>query len=154
MARTRARRPDPEVLDLWQGWLRAHQLLTVRLDDELRSSTGMTLEEYDVLVQLAQSDERRLRMSALADALLIARSSCTRLVARLVDEGWVEREADPADGRVVWVALTAAGRAALRRAAIVHLAGIDEHFARHLQRDDATRLGALVDRLLASEQQS
>jgi DNA-binding MarR family transcriptional regulator len=129
-------------------------LLTVRLDDELRSSTGMTLEEYDVLVQLAQSDERRLRMSALADALLIARSSCTRLVARLVDEGWVEREADPADGRVVWVALTAAGRAALRRAAIVHLAGIDEHFARHLQRDDATRLGALVDRLLASEQQS
>jgi DNA-binding MarR family transcriptional regulator len=129
-------------------------LLTARLDDELRSSTGMTLEEYDVLVQLAQSDERRLRMSALADALLIARSSCTRLVARLVDEGWVEREADPADGRVVWVALTAAGRAALWRAAIVHLAGIDEHFARHLQRDDATRLGALVDRLLASEQQS
>jgi DNA-binding MarR family transcriptional regulator len=154
MARTRARRPDPEVLDLWQGWLRTHRLLTARLDDELRSSTGMTLEEYDVLVQLAQSDQRRLRMSALADALLIARSSCTRLVARLVDEGWVEREDDPSDGRVVWVSLTAAGRAALRRAAIVHLAGIDEHFARHLQRDDARRLGALVDRLLASDQQS
>jgi DNA-binding MarR family transcriptional regulator len=151
MARARGRRPDPEALDVWQRWLRAHRLLTARLDDELQASTGMPLEHYDVLVQLAQADGRRLRMSDLADALLLARSSCTRLVGRLVDLGWVERDADPGDGRVVWVTLTPAGRAALRRAAVVHLAGIDEHFARHLERDDAARLGALIDRLLDNE---
>jgi DNA-binding MarR family transcriptional regulator len=148
MASRRAPRPTPETLDVWQSWLRAHRLVTQQLDRELRGGAGVSLDDYDVLVQLAQAPQQRLRMSALADALLLARSSCTRTVGRLEDRGWVMRSDDEDDGRVVWAQLLPAGRAVQRRAAVVHLAGVQRHFGRHLT-GDGQCVGTFARRLLS-----
>ena len=102
-------RPSAERLEVWQRWLRAQKILVERLDRELRDESDMTLEDYDVLVQLAQQPGGRARMSDLADALLIARSSCTRIVGRLEELDWVRRDPDAGDRRVVWATLTAVG---------------------------------------------
>ena len=51
----------------------------------------MSLAEYDALFQLSQAPERRLRMSKLADQVLLSRSGVTRLIDRLVENGSVER---------------------------------------------------------------
>ena len=143
------KRPDQQTLAAWAAWLRAHRLITSELDRDLRDKTGVTLDDYDVLVQLAMADGSRLMMSQLADALLLARSSCTRIVARLVVNGWVERVADDADGRVVWAVLTASGRRVQRRAAVVHLDGIQQEFGRHLRGRDAAVLQAVAERISA-----
>jgi DNA-binding MarR family transcriptional regulator len=148
MASSRRSTPDAHALAAWQDWLRAQRLLVTRLDGELRAATGMAVEDYDVLFQLAQAPDGRRRMSQLADALLLARSSCTRIVGRLEERGWVDRSADPDDGRVVWASLTRSGRSAQRRAALVHLRGIQANFAGRLDRQQVECLGSAARRLL------
>jgi DNA-binding MarR family transcriptional regulator len=148
----RRTRPDDATLDAWQAWLRAHRLLAGTLDRELRASGEMTLDDYDVLVQLAQAPGRRMRMSDLAAALLLARSSCTRIVDRLEERGWVQRRHDDADGRVLWAFLTVDGRDALRRAAVVHLAGVQQHFGRHLDEREVAVLGESARRIVEAAQ--
>ena len=149
MATRRTSLPSAEVLEVWHDWLRAHRLLVQQLDRELRERAGVTLDDYDVLVQLAQAPARRLRMSALAGALLLARSSCTRIVGRLEDRGWVKRTTDEDDGRVVWAELTAKGRGVQRRAALVHLRGVQAHFGRHLGGREAESIGAFSLRVIS-----
>jgi DNA-binding MarR family transcriptional regulator len=149
VARARSTRPSGEALDAWRSWLLAHRRVTHLLDRELREGVGVSLDDYDVLVQLASAPDRRLRMSDLADALLLARSSCTRIVGRLEQRGWLERTPDDRDGRVVWAALLPAGRAVQRRAAVIHLAGVHTHFGRHLAGGDAAVIRALSARMVS-----
>jgi len=60
-----------------------------QLERELQTEERLALTDYDVLVQLATAGERRLRMSELADALLLSRSGATRLIDRLAAVGLV-----------------------------------------------------------------
>ena len=120
---------------------------TTRLDEQLRAEAGMTLEEYDVIYQLSTGDRGGVRMTALASALLVAPSSCTRLVSRLTERGWVDRRADPDDGRAVVAALTPTGRRALARAAVSHLRGIEEVFGSRLSVAEARSLGRTLAKL-------
>ena len=109
--------------------------VTTALDSELRRERGMGLDDYDVLYQLSQGPREGLRMSALATSLIVAPSSCTRLVGRLVELGWVERRPDPDDGRAVVVAATPVGRRQLARASLTHLRGIEEVFGSRLDEE-------------------
>lgn len=119
-------RPDETTVDAWRALLRAHVHLTAALDAELRRDQDLPLEWYDVLLQLHDHDGR-LRMSELADVLLVSRSNCTRLVDRLERARLVTREVDPDDARGRLAALTVEGRRRLRRAAPTHLDGIARH---------------------------
>ncbi len=58
-----------------------------------RTAHGLSLAEYDALLQLVNAPGRRLRMSVLAERVLLSRSGITRLVDRLVAAGFVERSA-------------------------------------------------------------
>jgi DNA-binding MarR family transcriptional regulator len=86
-------------------------------------------------------------MSDLAEAVLLSRPNCTRLVDRMVEAGLLERRTDEADARVRWAAITSEGRRRLRRAAPTHLAGIQFHFGRHLDEETAATVGAALARL-------
>ncbi|HVS43886.1 MAG TPA: helix-turn-helix domain-containing protein [Candidatus Dormibacteraeota bacterium] len=145
------RRPDPERLAAWRLLLEAHAAVVDRLGRELEAECGLPLTWYDVLVQLASAPEGRLRMRDLARAVLLSRSGLTRLVDRMEASGMVCREAHPSDGRGAFAVLTPAGRAALRRAAPVHLRGIDAHFARHLSDADAAALCDALSRVVDAE---
>ncbi len=116
--------PTAEELRTWERLLRFHRRTVSRLDDDLREQADLTLDDYDVLHQLAIAADRRLRMGELAERVLIVPSSCSRIVDRLVRRGLVARERDPADRRVVWASLTDDGRRRHRRAATVHVRGI------------------------------
>ena len=81
-------RHDPR-LTAWSAFLRAHARVVRELERELQAEQRMALTDYDVLVQLANAGDHRLRMSELADRLLLSRSGATRLVDRLVAQGLV-----------------------------------------------------------------
>src|SRR6186713_3201088 len=130
------RRDDPRI-GAWRAFLRAHAQVVRRLERELQDEAGMALTDYDVLVQLARSDQRRLRMSELADRLLLSRSGVTRLVDRLVADGLVVRVDDR---RGQWAALTDAGLRRLREATPTHLRGVATHFLDRLSADELARL--------------
>lgn len=132
-------------LAAWSTFLRAHARVVRELERELQADENLTLTDYDVLVQLAAAGERRMRMSELADRLLLSRSGVTRLVDRLVADGLVERASCESDRRGQWAALTDAGHARLRRAAPTHLRGVATHFLDRLSQDDL----ASLERMLA-----
>jgi DNA-binding MarR family transcriptional regulator len=134
-------------LDAWTRFLRAHASVTRTLEPELANEHGLTLSDFDVLVQLAQAPGRRLRPVELARAVLLTRSGVTRLVHGLERAGLIERVPSPDDGRGSLVHLTAEGRDVLRRASRTHLAGVRERFAERFDEDELRTLSDLLGRL-------
>jgi DNA-binding MarR family transcriptional regulator len=133
----------------WVGFLRTHAALVRELDDDLTREHGLPLSSFDVLMQLGLAEDGRLRMSQLADAVLLSRSGLSRLVQRLVDQGYVERVECTEDARGAFAALTEKGRAKLAEARETHRAGVRERFLDRLseeqQRDLAEAWAALGD---------
>ena len=132
----------------WRHFLRAHALVTRRLETDLMAEHRLPLASYDVLVQLVEAPERRLRMSELAERVLLSRSGLTRLVDRLEREGLVRREACEDDARGLFTVLTDDGLARLRAASPVHLRGISDYAVGRLGEDEAAALAELLGRFI------
>jgi DNA-binding MarR family transcriptional regulator len=109
---------------LWRQLLSVHCRLKERLDHDLQAGSGLTLGEYDVLVHLSEAPGRALRMSELADRLLLSRSGLTRRIDSMVKAGLVTRRPCHDDGRGALAELTPAGFDLIVQAAPVHVAGI------------------------------
>lgn len=133
-------------LAAWRGLLRTHRDLVARLDSELRREHRLPLSSYEVLIYLADAPGGRLRMGELASELLLSRSGLTRLVDRLERDGMVERQRCEDDARGYFAAITAAGRRKLDGARPAHLAGVREHFLRHLDDEDLAALARAWER--------
>jgi DNA-binding MarR family transcriptional regulator len=141
------RRLSRTELDVWRSFLRAHARIIRALESELLADQQLSLASYDVLVQLAEAPERRLRMTELADAVLLSRSGVTRLVDRLEKGGLVTRARVDSDGRGVEAVLTQTGFDRLRAASGTHLAGVATHFADVLEPGDLVSFGRTCERL-------
>ena len=146
--------PHDPRLSAWRTFLRAHARVVRELERELQAEQQLALTDYDVLVQLAAVSDRRLRMSELADRLLLSRSGATRLVDRLVAEGLVGRAASESDRRGQWAVLTDAGYERLRTASPTHLRGVAAHFLDRLSADDLAALDRMLRRVLAEDSSS
>src|SRR3954449_11424685 len=107
-------------LDAWRGFLRSYATLVRELDEELTERHGLPLSSYDVLVQLDEAPDGMLRMSHLADAVLLSRSGLSRLVTRLADQGLLERLECKNDARGAFAAITDQGRELLADARAPH----------------------------------
>ena len=99
-----------------------HARLTTRLQRDLLVRCELSLAEYDVLVQLTDAGESRLRLFELGEALQWEKSRVSKQVARMTARGLVAREECPEDKRGAFVVLTDAGRAAIENAAPDHVA--------------------------------
>jgi DNA-binding MarR family transcriptional regulator len=142
--------PDDPRLGAWRSFIHAHARLTRTLDEEMQAAHGLSLAEYDALLQLVNAPGRRLRMSALADRVLLSRSGITRLVDRLVAAGWVERTACTTDARGAEASLTPAGLDKLRAASRTHLAGVGRLFLDVVDPADRAAMERGLDRVLAN----
>src|SRR5437870_3235866 len=138
--------PSGSALQAWDSFLRAHATLMRRLEVGLAQATGLALADFDVLAQLARAGGE-LRMTDLAARALISRSGMTRRVARLVEEGLVQRANTDADARGVVVALTDAGVARLAETAPVHLREVSELFVAQLDDQELAVLKNTLDKV-------
>lgn len=139
-------------LAVWRTFLRVHASLTRRLEHDLLVEHDLPLASYDVLVQLAEEPGGRLRMTDLADRVLLSRSGLTRLVDRLAAEGLVARESCPSDARGTFTVITEAGRTRLRDAAPTHLRGIQDYVTSRLDAGELDTVGQLLRKLLPSDE--
>ena len=131
---------DEPGISAWRSFLVAHARITRRLDEELQAAHGLSLAEYDALLQIAHAPGRRVRMNVLAERVILSRSGITRLVDRLEAAGAVERAACSTDARGQEAVLTPIGLERLRSAATTHLEGVRRYF---LDRLDPAALAAL-----------
>lgn len=132
----------------WRLMLQTHRSLLPALGEELAEAAGLPLTAYDVLLHLGEAPGRRLRMSTLADRVLLSPSGVSRVVDRLQAGGLVTREPDPSDRRAAFALLTERGVQVLRTAAPVHLEGIARHFTDHLSQGEAETIAAAFRRIL------
>src|SRR3954451_22380783 len=123
---------DEREMAAWHALIRSHARVVRRLEAELESEQGLSLQAYEVLAHLSESPERRARMSDLAALVVLSPSGLTRLVDKLAAEGLVERARCAGDARVVYAALTDKGFDRLRAAYPVHLRGVRQHLIDHL----------------------
>lgn len=94
----------------------------------LLAAHKLSLAEFDVLVRLGRSPERRLRMSDLAAQTILSTSGVTRVVDRLERDGLVVRQACPSDRRGSFAVLTDDGAARLAAILPEHHALVDRWF--------------------------
>jgi DNA-binding MarR family transcriptional regulator len=94
--------------DAWEALLSAHAVLMKQFAAQ-DIWQDVSMREYDVLYTLSKCPGP-LRLSDLGRHVLLSQPALSRLVDRLAERGLVERQADPADGRGLRLALTAAGR--------------------------------------------
>jgi DNA-binding MarR family transcriptional regulator len=138
---------DRTELGAWRGMLRVHAAMTKALDADLVREHGLSLSSYEVLLFLSQSPEGQLRMSELADGVLLSRSGLTRLVDRMERDGLLRREPCEEDARGFYAAITDDGRELFRRARSTHLDGVRDRFLTHFAPDELRTLAGLWERV-------
>lgn len=114
-----------------------------RLDRLIAARSGVSIGVVAVAVLGKLIEDGPMRMTDLAEAVRTQPAALTRQVQALEAEGFVERAADPADGRASVVAATSAGRNAHRRIEAAN----DELMAEQLDDWSVEELAELVDRL-------
>jgi DNA-binding MarR family transcriptional regulator len=138
---------DPR-LKAWRTFLYAHAQVRRRLERELQAEQSMGLADYELLLVLAYSEGRRLRMSELADRLALSRSGATRLIDRLEADALVQRVSCDTDRRGQWAQLTAGGYERLRTASPTHLRGVAAHFLDRIPAQELDALRSTLERVL------
>jgi DNA-binding MarR family transcriptional regulator len=139
---------DRDPIAAWRAVLLAHSRALRAIERDLANKGQIPLGWYDVLLELNAAPERRLRMQELALKVVLSRTRVSRIVTELAAAGYVERVPDPDDGRATLAAITTAGRAALRQAAPIYLAGIQEHFIRHLSNSQQQAITTGLQRVI------
>jgi len=131
----------------WVALLRAHASAMRRFNGELLSAHELTLNDYEVLLRLAQEPERMMRRVDLAKSVLLTPSGITRLLEGLERCGYVERASCSSDARVTYALLTDEGYEKLRQASSTHVEGIRSHFAGRFSVEELETLGSLLCQL-------
>ncbi len=139
--------PTQDQLAAWRVFLEAHARITGLLARELQERAGLPLAWYDVLVQLSEAPGGHLRMTELANRVLLSKAGLSRLVDRMAAAGLVDRQACPSDRRGTDLLLTQRGTSALDLAAPIHLAGVWEHFSRHLSPEETAAIAGGLARV-------
>lgn len=135
------------AVSTWERLVRFHRIATMEMDDNLRTRFGHSLDDYDVLHQM-HTHGKPIRMGDLSARLLVANSSCNRIVGRLVDGGFISRLHDENDRRIVLVQLTPEGRRLRRRMAATHTRDIEGLVGVRLTQAQLTDVGEAIDALL------
>lgn len=139
---------SPDAQHLWRRWLRLNALLPAALHRELQADAGLSLPDFEVLVQLTDTPEGRVRVTDLARELNWERSRVSHHVTRMEGRGLVERSECSEDGRVAWVVLTKKGRAAIERAAPGHAATVRRLIFDDLNAHEFAVMNGVFDKVL------
>jgi DNA-binding MarR family transcriptional regulator len=141
------RLPSDAVIRAWARLVRAQQQALAAVEADLKAAGFPPLGWYDVLLELSRADGGELRPFALEQQLLLAQYNLSRLIDRLETAGYVERRTCPEDGRGQVVAITASGRALVKRMWPTYRAAIGRHVGAKLSEDEAARLATLLGKL-------
>jgi DNA-binding MarR family transcriptional regulator len=125
---------------VWRTYLLGNALLQERIDADLREF-GLDAAEYEILVNLSEVDDHRMRMAELAEAVHQSRSRMTHTISRMEKADLVRRTSCPTDRRGVWAQLTDSGFALLERAAPRHVETVRQNFVDVVSTDDYAALG-------------
>jgi len=133
----------------WRRYIIASRRLLEALDLDL-ASHELSMADYEVLAQLSDAPERKMRMSELAEVAMLSRSRLSHRIKVMEQAGWVKREACPEDKRGFFAVMTAKGWKAIVGAAPDHVESVRTRFVDHLTKEDQRVLSEIFERVTRS----
>ncbi len=140
-------RPTEAAIHAWARLVRAHRSAFATVEARLKDAGLPALAWYDALLELERSPSDGLRPFELQRTMLLAQYNLSRLIDRMVEAGYVAREASQEDGRGQVLRITRAGRAIRRRMWPVYAAAIEEAVGQHLSDAEAATLATLLGKV-------
>src|SRR5438105_4793186 len=114
-----------QTVEAWVRLLRASAACTRELSAELVTEHGLTINDFEALLQLAREEGQRMRRVDLSGRLVLTPSGVTRLLSGLERAGYVEKASCASDARVTYAALTEAGRRKLEEVSCAHFEAVE-----------------------------
>lgn len=133
----------------WRGYRRMRALLDLELGRDLLRESGLSDADYDVLSNLSEATDHRLRLSQLAGWMLWSKSRLSHHITRMQQRGLVSREECEDDGRGSVIALTSAGLRAIEEAAPGHVASVRRNLIDLLSAEEIAALDSMSHKVLA-----
>jgi len=137
---------SPAEMKAWRSYIIASRHLLEALDNDLVGH-DLSMPDYEILAQLSDAPERRLRMSELAEITLLSRSRLSHRMKVMEKAGWVKREACPSDKRGFFAVMTPKGWKAIVAAAPDHVASVRSRFVDHLSSQEQVVLAGIFSRI-------
>lgn len=134
---------------VWRAYVRTGARLTAQLNRQLQADSGLSLPEYEVLVQLSEAPAGTLRPFQLGLALDWEQSRLSHLLSRMTRRGFVTKQDCPGDRRGAVLVLTTAGRAAIESAAPGHVAVVRRLVFDQMDSEQAAVFGRVFEAILA-----
>jgi DNA-binding MarR family transcriptional regulator len=138
---------DQPAITAWARLLKAQKVLLEKVESELKHKGLPPLPWYDVLFELYQHPDRRLRQFEIGERMLLSKFNLSRLVDRLEKNGLVRRDPCPEDQRGAYVVITANGDRMLKRMWPTYAKALKENFADHFHKQELTTLSRLLAKL-------
>jgi DNA-binding MarR family transcriptional regulator len=107
----------------------------------------LSMPDYEILAQLSDAPDRRMRMSELAEVAMLSRSRLSHRMKVMEKAGWVRREACPDDKRGFFAVMTPKGWKAIVAAAPDHVESVRGRFVDHLSKEDQKVLVEIFSRV-------
>ncbi len=139
---------------IWRGFVEATGRITTQLSDSLKRSSDLTMDDYEVLVHLSESEPQRLRMTELSHLLLHSQSRLTQRIDRLTDKGLVTREKCPEDRRGTFAVLTDQGMQAIVEAAPQHVRDVRRVLIDLIEPHERAVVADVLERLAAAARET
>jgi len=149
MSRENATAPqwlNPDEMKAWRQYIITSRRLLEALDTDL-GDHDLSMPGYEILAQLSDAPDRRMRMSELADIALLSRSRLSHRMKVMEKAGWVKREACPDDKRGYFAVMTPKGWKAIVAAAPDHVESVRTRFVDHLSKADQQNLSEIFERI-------
>ena len=136
----------PTEMAAWRRYIVASRRLIEALDTDL-DQHDLSISDYEILAQLSDAPDRRMRMAELAEIAMLSRSRLSHRMKVMEEAGWVRREACPDDKRGFFAVMTAKGWKAIVAAAPDHVASVRSRFVDKLSKADQIVLAEIFERV-------
>ena len=116
------------AVSVWLRLLKCHNLVFRELKKSVKKDGRITYPQFDVLAQLSRTEEG-MSFVQLSRKLTVTSGNLTGIVDRLTREGFVYRDPDQIDRRVVWIRLTDQGRSVITALLPIYMEKIESMFS-------------------------
>lgn len=134
----------------WRNYLDAMRQLECAMDQRLQKRSDLTVTDYVILVSLSEAEDRRLRMSELADIVVVSRSRLTYRIDSLVKRGYIDREQCDDDGRGLFARMTRLGFDVISEAAPAHVDDVRELVFANIKPEEFEAFASIFERMASS----
>ena len=135
---------------IWYRLVEIFDVLLSTLDARMLAEHNISLSAFEALMQITHAEAGAINISDLAEQVRLSPSRVSRVAVELEQRGLVRRQRSGTDSRSTEVAVTAAGRAQLQRAAPTYLSTIRSHLFEGLHQRDVVQLARILERIEAT----